>query len=69
MSDAYLVRCSADTYGRLVGRYAARVTATGMIAAFREERAARYDSRAAAAGVATRLGRKFSGTTWEVCHG
>lgn len=68
MSESYLVRCTADTFGRLVGRYAARVTATGMIAAYKVDRAARYDSRAAAASVASGLGRKFAGTTWEAVH-
>lgn len=60
----YLVYCTADTFQRLQGRYAARVTATGMIAAQRVERAARYDSQPAALGVATRLARKFKGTAW-----
>lgn len=69
MSERYLVRCAAsDPAQPMSGIYAARLTATGMVATWKPERAARYDSQPAAAGIASRLARKFSGTAWEVCH-
>jgi hypothetical protein len=68
MSERYLVRCTNDRYERLVGRFVAAVTATGAVVALKIERAATYDSRVTAAQIATRMGKKFSGTTWETCH-
>ncbi len=69
MSERYLVRCAtSDPAQPMSGIYAARLTITGMVATWKQERAARYDSQTAAAGIASRLARKFSGTTWEVCH-
>ncbi len=68
MSERYLVRCTAAAGRAMAGIYAARLTATGMVATWKQERAARYDSKTAADGVASRLARKFSGTAWEVCH-
>ncbi|UCV16734.1 hypothetical protein [Quatrionicoccus australiensis] len=52
----------------MAGIYAARLTATGMVATWKQERAARYDSETDAATAARRLAGKFSGTSWEVCH-
>jgi hypothetical protein len=69
MTDHYLVRCSAAVGRAMAGVYAARLTATGMVATWTRERAARYDSEVDAATVARRRARKFSGTTWEVSHG
>lgn len=66
MSERYLVRCSAATGRAMAGIYAAGLTTTGMIATWKHERAARYDSKTAAANVARRLARKFSGTSWEI---
>mgnify|MGYP001765317193 CR=1 FL=1 len=63
-TTVFLVYCTADVFNRLQGLYAARVTHNGMIAAQRIERAARYESRSSALGVATRLARKFNGTAW-----
>lgn len=70
MSDSYLVRCTTSQPAQpMSGIYAARLTATGMVATWKQERAARYDTKTVAEGVASRLARKFSGTAWEVCHG
>lgn len=68
MSDGYLVRCTAAEGRAMAGIYAARLTATGMIATWKQERAVRYDNKTAAIDDARRLARKFSGTSWEVCH-
>lgn len=68
MTDRYLVRCSAAAGRAMAGIYAARLTATGMVATWKQERAARYDSAVEAASVSRRLERKYSGTTWEVSH-
>lgn len=68
MSEGYLVRCTAAAGRAMAGIYAARLTTTGMVATWKQERAARYDSKTDAEGVASRLARKFSGTAWEVCH-
>ena len=68
MSERYLVRCTAAAGRAMAGIYAARLTASGMVATWKQERAARYDSKTAAEGVASRLARKFSGTSWEICH-
>lgn len=64
MSESYMVRCTAATGGGMKGIYAAGLTATGMVATWKPERATRYDSYATATGVAARLGRKFCGTVW-----
>ena len=70
MSDGYLVRCSVSHPAQpMSGIYAARLTNTGMVATWKQERAARYDSEADAARAARRLAGKFTGTSWEVCHG
>ena len=68
MSELYLVRCTAAAGRAMAGIYAARLTATGMVATWKQERAARYDSETDATNTARRLARKFSGTSWEVCH-
>lgn len=68
MNDRYLVRCTAAVGRTMAGIYSAGLTATGMVATWKQERATRYDSQTAAAGVASRLTRKFSGTAWEVRH-
>lgn len=63
-APVFLVYCTADTFNRLQGRYAAQVTHTGMIAAQRIERAARYASQGSAQDIARRLANKFHGTAW-----
>ena len=64
MSERYLVRCT-DVVGRaMAGIYAAALTSTGMVATWKQDRAARYESEAAANAVASRLGKKYSGTVW-----
>lgn len=68
MPKRYLVRCTAAAGRAMSGIYAASLTATGMVATWKQERAARYDSQAAAAGIASNLSKKFSGTTWEIFH-
>ncbi len=69
MSESFLVRCSAAPGRAMAGVYAARVTATGIVATWKQERAARYESEGAAVRAAHRLTGKFAGTTWEICHG
>lgn len=65
MPERYLVRCAAsDPAQPMYGIYAARLTATGMVATWIQDRAARYESSLAAADVARRLARKFTGTIW-----
>lgn len=68
MSERYLVRCTESAGRAMSGIYAASLTATGMVATWKQERAARYDSETDAASTARRLARKFSGTSWEICH-
>lgn len=69
MPERYLVRCAvSDPAQPMSGIYAARLTATGMVATWKQERAARYDSQTAAAGIASSLSKKFSGTSWEIFH-
>lgn len=68
MTERYLVRCTAAAGRAMAGIYAAGLTTTGMVATWQRERAARYGSQAAAAGVASRLRKRFSGTTWETFH-
>lgn len=69
MSERYLVRCTAAVGRAMAGIYAASLTTTGMVATWKRERSARYESEADAATVARRLERKFTGTTWRVSHG
>lgn len=68
MSESYLVRCTGAASRAMSGIYAAGLTTTGMVATWKRERAARYDSKMAAARIARRLARKFAGTAWEICH-
>lgn len=68
MSERYLVRCTVAAGRAMAGIYAARLTASGMVATWKQERAARYDSEADAARTARCLAGKFTGTSWEVCH-
>ncbi len=68
MPDRYLVRCTAAAGRAMSGIYSAGLTSNGMIATWKQERATRFDSKAAADGIAHRLARKFSGTTWETFH-
>lgn len=68
MPDRFLVRCTTATGRAMSGIYAARLTATGIVATWKQERAARYDSETDASSAARRLARKFSGTSWEICH-
>lgn len=65
MAECYLVRCTAAVGRALRGVYASRLTSTGMVATWKQERAARYESLDAATGVACRLSNKFTGTVWE----
>jgi hypothetical protein len=53
----------------MTGIYAASLTHTGMVATWKQERAARYASEADAVIVARCLAGKFTGTSWDVCHG
>lgn len=69
MGERYLVRCTAAVGRAMAGIYAASLITTGMVATWKRERAARYESEADAATVARRLERKFTGTTWGVSHG
>lgn len=69
MGERYLVRCTAPVGRAMAGIYAASLITTGMVATWKRERAARYESEADAATVARRLERKFTGTTWGVSHG
>ena len=68
MSESYHVHCTTALGRTMAGIYAAGLTATGMVATWKRERAARYESEAEAATIARRLERKFSGTTWGVSH-
>lgn len=67
MTDRYLVRC-ADSHPAqpMTGVYLGRITTNGIVAAWKQERAARYETALAASDVARRMGRKFTGTTWAV---
>lgn len=69
MTDRYLVRCTAAAGRAMAWIYAARLTATGIVAIWKRERATEYDEEVAATIVARRLERKLSGTTWGVSHG
>lgn len=66
MHEGYIVRCSTGVGRAMAGIYAARLTATGMVATWKQERAARYDTKSIAIDTARRLAKKFTGTTWEV---
>jgi hypothetical protein len=67
MTDRYLVRCANSQPAQpMTGIYLGRITDTGMVATWRQERAARYENEFAASDVARRMGRKFTGTTWTV---
>lgn len=68
MPDRYLVRCTAAAGRAMAGIYSAGLTSNGMIATWKQERATCFDTKVAASDVATRLARRFSGTTWEACH-
>lgn len=69
MSERYLVRCATSHPAQpMSGIYAARLTNTGMVATWQQERAARYESEMDATSAARRLASKFTGTTWVVCH-
>lgn len=64
MTERYLVRCTAAAGRAMAGIYAAGLTVNGMVATWKPERAALYDSPAAAAIVISRLAKKFQGTQW-----
>jgi len=64
MSERYLVRCTTAAGRAMSGIYAARLTTTGMVATWKQDRAAQYQSKFDAADVARRLARKFTGTIW-----
>ena len=67
MSERYLVRCTSAIGWAFVGIYLAKLPAiSGMVATWKQERAARYETESAAANVSTRLARRFSGTIWAV---
>lgn len=68
MTERFLVLCTAASGRAMAGIYSAGLTATGMIATWKQERATRYDSQDAADRAASRLAKKFSGTTWEAFH-
>ena len=69
MPDNYIVRCSSAIGWAMTGIYLARLPAvSGMVATWKQERAARFDTENEAANAASRLARRFSGTTWEAVH-
>lgn len=60
----YLVRCTEAAGRTMAGIYAAGLTATGIVATWQPDRATRYESRAAAESIVTRLAKRFRGTQW-----
>lgn len=68
MTEGYMVRCTAAAGRAMSGIYSAGLTANGMIATWKQERATRFDSKTIADGISARLTRKFSDTTWETFH-
>ena len=69
MPDRYLVRCSSAIGWAMAGIYLSRLPAiSGMVATWKRERAARFETETAAANAALHLARRFSGTTWETIH-
>jgi len=64
MSRCYLVRCTSAAGRAMSGIYAAGLTTTGMVATWERDRAARYESKNDATGVASRLAKIFAGTAW-----
>lgn len=71
MNSPYLVRCTADSLGGYIGRFATQTIHShraAICSTISEERAARYASQKDAASAARRLSQKFIGTAWEACH-
>ncbi len=68
MNKPYLVRCTAAQGRAMAGIYVAALTASGMVATWKPGRARYFESADAAQSTARQLARRFSGTTWEVCH-
>jgi hypothetical protein len=66
MSENYTIRCSSSVGRTMAGIFFGSLTTNGIVATWKQERARRFDSRHAAIEAASRLGRNFSGTTWEV---
>lgn len=67
MTELYLVRCANSHPAQpMTGVYLGKMTITGMVATWKQERAARYDTALVASDVARCMGRKFTGTTWTV---
>lgn len=67
MTDRYLVRCANSHPAQpMTGVYLGKITNTGMVATWKQERAARYETALTASDAARRMGRKFTGTTWTV---
>lgn len=66
MSDAYMVRCGTSHPAQpMTGIYVAGLTISGMVATWKPGRARRFESATEAESVASRMARKFAGTTWE----
>lgn len=69
MPELYIVRCSSAIGWAMAGIYLARLPAiSGMVATWKQERAARFETEAEAARAASRLAHRFSGTAWEAVH-
>lgn len=66
MNDTYLVRCGTSNPAQpMTGIYVAGLTISGMVATWKPGRARRFESATEAEMVASRMARKFTGTTWE----
>ena len=68
MNNRFIVRCSSAVGRSMAGVYLGGLTASGIIATWKPERARHFDIEQTAADVAARLSRDFSGTTWEAFH-
>lgn len=66
MPDLYMVRCGTSHPAQpMTGIYVAALTISGMVATWKPGRARRFESATEAENVASRMARKFTGTTWE----
>lgn len=66
MANIYLVRCGTSHPAQpMTGIYVAGLTISGMVATWKPSRARHFESATEAGIVASRLARRFTGTTWE----
>ena len=65
MNKGFRVRCINDSGRALAGCFAAALTATGAVIAWRIERARCYESSELAVQVVRKLASKFPGTQWQ----